>query len=285
MRHAPAPMDAPGGRTRPERNHSLRARRPVLRRRRCRCGLQQLLVQCRRMDSKTSMPSISALTRDLADLIDPEGVAVDNARRARKRRTRASRAECTHRNRQQDQCPQRAPCSRRLHSPRARVPSPPVPAQYPLRPRGRRGATRWPRRSDADLRLTLQACNRHPVVSAELERLQGVIVHVDEPQPKVAHSLAGIQGMFDLQVESVPFAREHLAHPVRYERKVRGVEQRWHALPAPSDQCRHHALLAEAQRLRTPDSRRAERRWCGRSARCGCGRGSAHPGRCGGCRR
>ena len=156
---------------------------------------------------------------------------------------------------------------------------------YPLGPRGRRGATRWPRRGDADLRLTLQACNRHPVVSAELERLQGVIVHVDEPQPRVAHSLAGIQGMFDLQVESVPLAREHLAHPVRYERKVRGVEQRWHALPAPSDQCRHHALLAEAQRLRTPDSRRAERRWCGRSARCGCGRGSAHPGRCGGCRR
>ena len=103
----------------------------------------------------------------------------------------------------------------------------------------------WGFRTDADRIVVFGAGNQHPLAVAELERLEGAVRRVDEPQ--VRDAFAGIDGALAVQVMPARRVRDYLAHPVRRQRDVSRLGKIWHPLPAPAHPVRHNDVLAEVQ--------------------------------------
>ena len=82
-------------------------------------------------------------------------------------------------------------------------------------------------RADAHRIVVLRARNLHPLAVAELERLERAVRGIDEPQ--VGDTGAGVDGALAVQIVPARRGGEHLAHPVRSEREVRGVGWGGHA--------------------------------------------------------
>ena len=100
-------------------------------------------------------------------------------------------------------------------------------------------------RTDAHGVVVLRARNQQPLPASQLERLEGAIDWVDEPQ--VGHSFAGIDRALSVQVDLAGRVRKHLAHPVGREGEVRGAGQLRLALAAPAREVRHQNVFFEME--------------------------------------
>ena len=85
--------------------------------------------------------------------------------------------------------------------------------------------------AEADRLIVLRARNQHPLPFTQLERLQGPVRGVDEPQ--VIDPLVRVDGAFLLEVDAACRRRQNLRDPVRSEGEVGGVGKFGHPFAAP----------------------------------------------------
>ena len=98
---------------------------------------------------------------------------------------------------------------------------------------------------DAHRTAVPRAPDEHPLATAELERLEGVVRRVDEPE--VTNPFAGVNRALAMEVEAACRRRKYLAHPVRCESHVGSFRIVRHPFPAPAREVGNQNVLAEVQ--------------------------------------